>query len=271
MPPASGDRTPLVTTECLERLSDRSMPGRERRRLGDWVLRAADGVTGRANSAWVTGSPGLEAASALDEVERWYRDRGHTPLLQVFDGPSAAGLEVELDRRRYRREPGADVLVRDLDRWPAPACGTGAVADTFDMSAEPGTPDTSNTSCVSVSVTRDLAALVEGGNAADRVAEMGLTALDRRVVALRDRDGQVVATGLGLVDGEAFGIFAMSTRTRFRRLGFGVRVLDRLVGEAQDVGCRFAWLQVFPANAAAQALYAAAGFVRVHGYNYRVA
>ena len=41
-------------------------PGEER--LGDWLLRAADGFTGRANSALATGHPGLPLDQAAEDA-----------------------------------------------------------------------------------------------------------------------------------------------------------------------------------------------------------
>jgi len=43
--------------------------------LGDWLLRAAAGFTGRANSALPVGDPGLPLPDAVAAVEDWYRRR----------------------------------------------------------------------------------------------------------------------------------------------------------------------------------------------------
>ncbi|MBO0869445.1 MAG: GNAT family N-acetyltransferase, partial [Micromonosporaceae bacterium] len=56
----------------LELAADRAWPAPETERLGGWLLRAADGFTGRANSALPIGDPGCPLAAALDAVEHWY-------------------------------------------------------------------------------------------------------------------------------------------------------------------------------------------------------
>ena len=73
-------------------------PGRPRYadRLGDWLLRAADGWTGRANSALPVGDPDRPLDGAVDAVERWYADRGQPAMINV---PLPLG-------RAGRREPG---------------------------------------------------------------------------------------------------------------------------------------------------------------------
>jgi len=58
----------------------------ERDRLGDWVLRAADGFTGRANSVLPVGDPGLPLEDAVARCESWYAARG-LPSQFCLTGP----------------------------------------------------------------------------------------------------------------------------------------------------------------------------------------
>src|SRR5215207_3433909 len=44
--------------------------------LGRWLLRAAEGWTGRANAVLPLGDPGLPLDAALAEVTGWYAERG---------------------------------------------------------------------------------------------------------------------------------------------------------------------------------------------------
>lgn len=102
-----------MTRQFLEQLSDRSMPGRERHLIGDWICRAANGVTGRANSCSPIGSPRGSIEQGIDEVEAWFVGRGLRPLFQLWEGcPSE--LVAELDRRGYATGEGAEVLTLEL-------------------------------------------------------------------------------------------------------------------------------------------------------------
>jgi hypothetical protein len=67
----------------LERAAAKHWRGTEEEWLGGWLLRAAEGFTGRANSALPLGDPGLPLDGALDAVIRWYRDRGLPPMIVV--------------------------------------------------------------------------------------------------------------------------------------------------------------------------------------------
>ena len=59
----------------LEALMDAAWPAAEREESGGWVLRAASGVTQRANSVWPR-DPGEDPhrqLAALREARLWYR------------------------------------------------------------------------------------------------------------------------------------------------------------------------------------------------------
>ena len=61
---------------ALERVAAQHWRGTEEEWLGGWLLRAAEGFTGRANSALPLADPGLPLDEALDAVTRWYAARG---------------------------------------------------------------------------------------------------------------------------------------------------------------------------------------------------
>ena len=67
----------------LERAAAAHWRGTEEEWLGEWLLRAADGFTGRANSALPLGDPGLPLEAALDYVTGWYRARGLPAVMAV--------------------------------------------------------------------------------------------------------------------------------------------------------------------------------------------
>jgi len=86
--PAGGDgfRDNCQVTITIDDLEHAAAPGwraLEEDRLGDWLLRAASGFTGRANSALAVGDPGLPLAAAITQVSRWYRARGLPPMVAI--------------------------------------------------------------------------------------------------------------------------------------------------------------------------------------------
>ncbi len=67
----------------LERAAARHWQAPETQRLGEWLLRAAQGFTGRANSALPLGDPGVPLPEAVAAVTGWYRRRRLPPMIVV--------------------------------------------------------------------------------------------------------------------------------------------------------------------------------------------
>src|SRR6478609_11271673 len=84
-PPASrpGRAHERISADDLEKLMAKGWQALDRGGLGDWVLRASEGFTGRANSALVVGDPSLPPDKAIDFVEKWYSERDRPPIFQV--------------------------------------------------------------------------------------------------------------------------------------------------------------------------------------------
>ncbi|WP_444980120.1 GNAT family N-acetyltransferase, cg3035/Rv0428c family, partial [Micromonospora noduli] len=76
-------RPTAAAVVALERAADEAWPAPTRGRLGDWLLRSAEGWTGRANSALPIGDPDRPLAAAVDAVERWYAERGQPALINT--------------------------------------------------------------------------------------------------------------------------------------------------------------------------------------------
>jgi N-acetylglutamate synthase len=239
----------------FERMAALHWQGTERDRRGEWLLRAAGGFTGRANSALPLGDPGMPLERAVAEVVAWYTARGLPPLVVV-----PAGLH---DR------PGAlDELLAELG-WPLrddPAlvmtAGTEAVAGQpceheVGLAAEPDGPW--------------LAAYRYGGRELPEVARDVLLSAPAQVFASVRRDGRAVAIGRLSVAGGWAGLTAVEVDPAWRRAGLATSVTSALAAEAAARGVERMFLQVRSQNASARALYTRCGFTARHRYHYRLA
>ncbi len=74
----------------LEEAAALGWPALETERLGDWLLRAAEGWTRRANSALVLGDPGVP--DPLERVREWYTARG-LPAWMAIPLPAMAAVD----------------------------------------------------------------------------------------------------------------------------------------------------------------------------------
>jgi len=275
----------------LERVAAAHWRGTEEEWVGDWLLRAAGGFTGRANSALPLGDPGLPLDDALAVVTRWYRDRSLLPMIAVpvpLDGdiPGDAGASRDTDASRTPGDshaPDAPLADgdpgRELDAhlacrsWPVrPGPAYFMVADLPLTIPADGLAGGRN---VLVSPEPDDAWAARyhyrGQDHLPPVARQVLTsAREQSFVSIRD-GGEVLAIArLSIAAGWA-GLTAVEVHPGHRRQGLGVAITAAACRVAEQRGVPRVFLQAEVGNAPAQALYQRLGFRYSHRYHYRVA
>ncbi|MCW3841393.1 GNAT family N-acetyltransferase [Micromonospora yasonensis] len=242
---------------AVELAADEAWPAPVRGRLGDWLLRGADGWTGRANSALPVGDPDRPLPAALDAVERWYADHGQ-PAMVNTPLPLAAPVGAELDARGWTARP--PVLVQTVPLAALPPAPAGSVDQPpVELAAAP---------------TDDWLAIAAGrkGSLSDAARHV-LTAVAKIRFATVYADGRLVAVGRGTVTGQGrwLGLTLIEVVPEARRQGLAGRVIRSLVDWGRAEGATHAFLQVEQHNAPAVALYRGLGFTTHHTYLTRVA
>jgi len=253
----------------LERSAAAHWRGTQEQWLGEWLLRAADGFTGRANSALALGDPGVPVDAALDYVTGWYRARGlpamiAVPLPLAADGRQGQdgqdgqdGLDAELTERGWATRPGpAFVMVADL---PLAVTGSGLPAGA-EVAAE-ADPDAAWLARYHYRGTDTQPPVMR---------EVLTSAQDQAFISIRTESEVLAIARLSIADGWA-GLTAVEVNPGHRRAGLGLAITAAACAEAvrRDVGRVF--LQVEVGNAAARALYERCGFRYSHRYHYRMA
>jgi N-acetylglutamate synthase len=239
---------------ALEEIAALGWPAPQTRWLGRWLLRAAEGWTGRGNSVLPLGEPGLPLDAALAEVAGWYGDRG-LPARFTIPTPARELLDGALAARGWRSYNPTAVLTADLAvllRRPAP------VELPVTIDAAPGP---------------DWLGLYHyrGGTSLPPVARALLAgAREPGFAVLRD-GGRPVAIARGSVDEGWVGVTAVEVDPGHRRRGLGTAVTRAILDWGRSRGATSAYLQVADDNAGALALYDTLGFARHHGYHYTVA
>ncbi|MEV4463201.1 GNAT family N-acetyltransferase [Micromonospora echinofusca] len=250
VPPARRPTAAAVVE--LELAADEAWPAAVRGRLGDWRLRAADGWTGRANSALPVGDPDRPLPAALDAVERWYADLGQPPMVNT-PLPLAAPVGAELDARGWVGRPPVLVQTVPLAGLP-PAAPEHAGAPPVALATAP------SDDWLTVAAGR------KGGlpDAARHV----LTAVDQVRFAHVYVDGALLAIGRGTVTGPGrwLGLSLIEVLPEARRQGLAGRIIRALVDWGVAAGASRAFLQVEQRNTPAVALYRSLGFTTHHTY-----
>lgn len=257
VPPAR--RPTAAEVVALELAADEAWPAPQRDRLGDWLLRSADGWTGRGNSALPVGDPDRPLEAAVDAVERWYRDRGRQPMINA-PLPLAAPVNAELDARGWDARP---LTLVQTARLGALLAATGDRADLPPVALlDAPTPA--------------WLTLVEGQQGTLPTAAGHLLTAVRQVrfaQAYDDGTGELLAVGRGTVTGNGrwLGVTLVQVAAPARRRGLARHLVGALARWAAEAGATRAFLQVEERNTAAVELYRGLGFDTHHTYLTRVA
>jgi ribosomal protein S18 acetylase RimI-like enzyme len=251
---------PRAAAALLDDLADRGWPAEHRERHGGWILRAARGVTKRANSALPAG-PVDDPEGALDAVEAFAREHGMPACVQVSPASEPADLAALLAARGYVADARTLVQVADAREVGGLLAEDRSTDPALDVTVADAPDDAWLDAWWSVDG--------RGGSAELAVARRILAGGPAVYAAVRDGDrDRVLATArLALVDGWG-GLFAVATRPEARRRGLSRAAMGAAVHAGLDRGITALWLQVVEENAGARALYAGLGFASASRYEY---
>jgi ribosomal protein S18 acetylase RimI-like enzyme len=247
---------PELSAEAMQAVAEAGWPPAESTRLGDWVLRATAGVTARANSARVTGDPGMPLAQALATVQDWYAERGLPPLLQL---PTPSLLDDELDAAGWIAQRRTLVRV-----GPTPDIATTAAAGSAVGLVVERLTD----------ATAEVLDFVEPALDPPVLAGILSRPVDRVVVTVRaESDGALLGTGRASTAsssaGRWAGITSVATAPEARRRGVAHLVLRELATWALERDARHTYLQVMADNDPANSLFDRLGTHVHHSHDYR--
>jgi len=245
--------TPLrrVDVDAVLLATASGRPAAETEHLGDWLLRASGGWTGRGNSVLPYGDPGVPVADALARAVAFYRARDLPPLALVPLGTPAEEL--------FRGNGWVEARPEQSD--------TLVLHTTLDLvNAEPA---------VQVSVSehpdRSWYDVAFDGAAPPAAAPAVMEGAPVAAFASVQLDGRTVAVGRAAMTGHWVGVDSVAVAASYRRRGLGTAVLQGLARWGGARGGRRTYLEVVEENAAALAAYSALGYREAYRYRYLVA
>ena len=215
-----------------------------------WLVRLFPGKARRARSVNAVYPSTLPLGEKIEYCERLFRHAQLPVLFRMTPYSEPAGLDAELMHRGYLR-------------FDETAVESAAIA-----------PEHLRASPVEVVELPDWVEAVGALRASSRehvaahLARLEGMPLAMRGLALR-AGGEVVATGLAIVEGEWMGLFDIITHAKARREGHARRMVQGLLRHGWELGARHAYLQVQADNVAARRLYAQFGFTERYLYAYR--
>jgi N-acetylglutamate synthase len=245
-----------VTIDELEAVAAKGWRAPEEARLGQWLLRAAGGFTGRGNSALAAGDPGMPLSEAAASVCHWYARRGLPAMVAVpypLGCPDDSPTDRFLDQQGWLIRPNPAVVMT------ARAADVAQIGPTDEVSLD-AQPDQAWLECYHY----------RGQKLPPVARRLLLSAPFQAFASIRRRCGTVAIGRVAVADGWG-GLTAVEVHPAHRRAGLATAITAALAGAAAEHGAASLYLQVEDANQAARALYARSGFTEHHGYRYRVA
>ena len=252
--------------KAIEDLSLNAWPSHQMQLYDGWILRFSYFYTHRTNCVEQFGSSVLPIDQKVPYCEEIYR-RWKSPCIFKITPLSDPELDPLLEARGYEKQNVTRVLHRVLteeadrpeDSQPVPfttqRIGSMTVRDRI--------PDEWIDALFAIK-----------GNAMVKHLKIvpsmyAAIPKDVRCVYIRDEE-KIVATGLGILDREYIGVYAINVEPGHRRQGLARRICEQILEEGKKAGARKAYLQVVADNAPALRLYEELGFKEAYTYWFRL-
>lgn len=252
----------LQQIRIIEGLALNAWPAEEIVSLDGWKLRAAQGVTGRANSVWANGDGGqYSLAEKIEQVESFYETRNLPPRFQITPVNVPSTLDDVLSARNYENFSPTAVQIAETTHilQHTPPLRT---RPEFEVElSEEFHEDWYALYCQSEQATPQTCAI-----------RSGILQRIRPPVAFATLkiEGKVAAIALGVVEKEWMGVFNVETHPEFRRRGAATSIMRSLAIWAQMHSAVNIYLQVMAENQSAIAMYEKIGFSTLYHYHYRI-
>ena len=238
----------------LEELTLNTWPALQQWLYDGWVVRFAEGHTGRANSVNPLYPALHDPVGKIAQCEQWYAVRNLPTLFRLNERTTPVGLDALLDARGYRLLNPSLNLHRRLADWMPPDGLRGTLRH---EQLDDWLPLYCTLSGKLLEQQRTHKAILQA------------IPIPRCFAALWDKE-EVVACAAGAVYSGALSIVDVVTAPQHRQRGYATSLLSQLLAWAQQMGTSDAALQVQGDNVAARTLYVRLGFREAYRYWYRV-
>ena len=241
--------------KLIEEISLNAWPSHKIELYDGWLIRFSHNYTYRTNSVEQFGNSTLPWREKVAYCEDVYKRLGSPAIFKISPLVSP-DFDYTLENRGYEVQHVTEVMTLHLSdaRLDAPY---SAVTITDEI------PDIWITS---------LFDLKEMTNPIHRavVPSMYRAIPKETICASIWKEGKIIATGLGILDRDYIGIYAIHVKEKYRGQGFARQICTALLTEGMKKGAENAYLQVVQGNTAAKRLYASLGFTDFYTYWFRV-
>ncbi|MDO4622646.1 MAG: GNAT family N-acetyltransferase [Eubacteriales bacterium] len=246
--------------KTIEDLSLNAWPSHQIQIYDGWLLRFSYFYTHRTNSVEQIGPSMIPLDEKIAFVEDTYRRWG-SPAIFKITPLLAPGFDSYLEDRGYITEHITDNMVLTLpssDQLPSMPVRSDL---TFHI-----------TNLISQNWIDGLFSLKQTTNIMHRqVVPSMYKAIPKQTIALSVLDnGKIIGTGLGILDRDYIGIYAIHVHQNYRRRGLARDIVSSILYKGREYGASEAYLQVVRGNTAAVRLYESLGFRYLYTDSFRI-
>lgn len=244
-----------ISIKQIEDMSLNAWPSHKMELYDGWILRFSYFYTHRTNSVEQFGNSSLPWREKVSYCENVYRRLG-TPAIFKISPLVSPDFDYVLENRGYSIEHTTEVMAMDLK------------AARFDSPYEKVT----FTDTIPLTWIESLFDLKGTKDPIHRavVPSMYNAIPKETICASICHNDQIIATGLGILDRDYIGIYAIHVHENFRRKGYARQICTGLLKEGMRRGADKAYLQVVKGNDSAKKLYTSLGFQYFYTYWFRV-
>lgn len=239
----------------IEDMSLNAWPSHKMELYDGWILRFSYFYTHRTNSVEQFGTSTLPWCEKIPYCENVYKRLG-TPAIFKISPLVSLDFDYVLENRGYEIQHTTDVMTVCLD----------------DASLTTEYNKVELTDTIPLEWIWSLFDLKGTTDHRHRMIVPSMyQAIPKEVICASIRiGGKIAATGLGILDRDYIGIYAIHVRDDLRRKGYARQICTGLLQEGKNKGAKNAYLQVVEENAAAHHLYESLGFTHFYKYWFRV-
>ena len=239
----------------IEDMSLNAWPSHKMELYDGWILRFSYFYTHRTNSVEQFGTSTLPWREKVSYCEDVYKRLGSPAVFKISPLVSP-DFDYTLENRGYEIQHTTEVMTVHLTD-PAPESAYSEVTLTDEISD------------IWITSLFDLKGMTNPIHRAV-VPSMYRAIPKETICASIWKEGKIIATGLGILDRDYIGIYAIHVKEKYRGRGYARQICTGLLSEGQQKGAQNAYLQVVQGNTGAKHLYTSLGFQDIYTYWFRV-
>lgn len=237
----------------IEEISMNCWPALQTLHYDGWVIRFADGLTKRSNSVNPLYNSQIDVNEKINYCEHLFKKLNISPSFKITEVAQPDNIDDILNSKGFVHEFDISVQIMDLKNSDIRTDQNSYIVE---FSDDNWIDNYIRMNQMDIKYKSTLKRII------DQI-------ILPKCLLTYNSHGKPIGCGLGVIDNKYVGLFDIVIDQSHRYQGFGLPMVNNILGWARDNGTNFAYLQVLTDNYAANNLYKKIGFKEVYRYWYR--